>query len=158
MGNRIEAKGLVEELIAGYKLPEADVIDLFRDVPLDFPIFFRKRLPFRVNRFGMIGITLRGRVWLLEKIKTGNPIWLLGLIRHEAEHVRQQRLEPLLFYPRYLLYWLGNFLNPLPSTNLRDLRKRYTRTHGAYRAIPYEIAAYGAGDHLKEILHQFWQK
>ena len=133
MGNGVKAHTLVKALIRYHGLSESVIGEFFTDVPLDFPIFFRRSLPFQANRFGMIGITLRGKVWLLKKAEAGTPIWLLSLIRHEAEHVRQQRLEPLLFYPRYVLYWLAYLLNPFPGTVLRNFRQQFGWLHGAYR-------------------------
>ncbi|MGE3802988.1 MAG: hypothetical protein AB7H80_18370, partial [Candidatus Kapaibacterium sp.] len=65
-----------------------------------------------------------------------------------------QRREPILFYPRYFFSWLGNFLIPFPSEQLRQFRERFGHRHAAYRAIPYEIEAYSVGDSLAERLRK----
>ncbi|MCB0712247.1 MAG: hypothetical protein KDD67_07955 [Ignavibacteriae bacterium] len=154
MEHRVKAYDLVVELGEQLGLSEEQVLSFFTDSPLDFPIYFASRLPFFVDRFGMVGITIRGKVWLLNKARNGHPIFLLSLVRHEAEHVAQQRREPILFYPRYFISWLGNFLIPFPSKKLRQFRKRFGHRHAAYRAISYEVEAYRVGDSLAERLRK----
>ena len=52
----------------------------------------------------------------------------LRLIRHEKEHVQQQREEGLLFYSRYFYEYLCNLIN-------------YKNHYKAYYYISYEIEA-----------------
>ncbi|MGE3802981.1 MAG: hypothetical protein AB7H80_18335, partial [Candidatus Kapaibacterium sp.] len=87
MEYRVKAHDLVVELGEQLGLSEEHLLSFFADSPLDFPIFFTRRLPFFVDRFGMVGITIRSKVWLLSKARSGHPIFLLSLVRHEAEHV-----------------------------------------------------------------------
>ncbi len=152
MGHRVEARQLAVLVGTELGLTGSDLLRFFGDAPLDFPVTFSGRLPFLAHRFGMVGITLGGKVRLLEKSRNSSPPWFLSLLRHEAEHVRQQRKEPILFYPRYLLFWLAKLLHPFPSDDLRSLRRRYGLFYAAYRAIPYEIDAYREGDGLAERL------
>ena len=158
MGHRIEAGDLITDIVSRSDLPIADVLALFQDAPLDFPVIFSSTLPLQAHRFGMVGITLRGSVWLLNRARELSPLRLLALIRHEAEHVQQQRKAMGFFYPRYGLSWLGNMLNPFPNEHLRAFRKEYGRSYAAYRAIPYEIEAYLAGDRYEEELRHLKTK
>lgn len=117
---------------------------LFSGVPIDFPVIVAERLPLRLERRRMIGVTIRGRVWILESWLERSPLQLLALLRHEAEHVRQQRNSPILFYPRYLLGWICNLLRG-GSAETETPRGISGRMHGAYRGIPDERSAYLAG-------------
>lgn len=131
---------------------DAGTIDrIFEGTPRDFDVIFTDRLPFRVDRLGMTGITLFGRVYLRAAARSLTPESLLLLLRHEAEHVRQQRRRGLGFYPRYLLGWLGRFAAELASR--RDsggaIRAAW---HRAYRAIPAECDAYEAEARARSLL------
>lgn len=138
------AEDLVRD-IAGQIPLQYDIIrDLFTGLPLDFPIYFRVRLPLRAHRFRMLGITLLGRVYLLERMRELPATELLAIILHEAVHVRQQRASPALFYLRYSLSVVWSFLTIRPDEQLRDRRARSGRFHAAYRSVPYEEEAYRA--------------
>ena len=147
---QVRAETLVREIAGQLGYPEEEILSLFNGAPLDFPIFFTRRLPFLVHRFGMVGITLTARVWLLEHVIERDPVLLLALIRHEGEHVVQQRKSPLFFYPGYLFSWFKHLFSLSPSEELQSFRKRFGRSYAAYRAIPYEVEAYAAGDSLAE--------
>lgn len=157
MGNTIRARDLLEDIAQALTIPHEQVERLFMGTPLDFPLAFAETLPLWAHRFGMVGITLWGTVHLRNIVRNLPPIELLALLRHEAEHVRQQEREPFLFYPRYAFSWLLSFLNPRPGKRLQSLRVRYGRGHAAYRAIPYEEEAYAAGDRMRTDLQAITQ-
>jgi hypothetical protein len=116
------------------------VAEIFGGAPIDFPITFSHHLPLLADRFGMIGITLGARVWLLDRTRSFAPEAIIVLIRHEAEHVRQQRERPAGFY---LEYGLGY---------LRGLIGAGGRSRDAYRGIRAEREAYAAGDRARRII------
>lgn len=157
MGDTITARHLLEITARNLPVPLQQIEQLFRGTPLDFPVIFGPHLPLGAHRFGMVGITLFGRVYLRSTVRHLPPVELLSLLRHEAEHVRQQKERTLLFYPRYALSWLLSFLNPVPSERLQALRATHGRAHGAYRAIPYEEEAYGVGDRMRTALQAITQ-
>lgn len=126
-------------------LSEAIVDEMFEGAPLDFPIVFAPHLPLLSDRLGMAGITLGGRVWLLARHYA--PEALIVLVRHEAEHVRQQRTHPGLFYPRYGIGWLARLLRRSPGATCGLPRWR-----AAYLSIPYELEAYAADERARRIL------
>ncbi len=129
-------------------LPE-DLLDtIFTGVPLDFPLLYRRRLPLRVDLLGMIGITLRGRVYLHERARSISPRAFLRLLRHESEHVRQQR-EERLFYMRYITGFIRALLPLLFRSGAGSLGERF---HRAYLRIPAERAAYAADERALELL------
>ncbi|MDB5033057.1 MAG: Uracil phosphoribosyltransferase [Chlorobi bacterium] len=127
--------------------------EIFRDAPTDFQVIISSTLPFRVDRFGMIGITLLGRVYLLEQALAYSPSALIALLRHEAEHVRQQR-EKRFFYIRYIASWLRNVLHGDAGKNTGTFRAFRSRWHGAYRDIPAEKEAYAAEDRARDLLNR----
>lgn len=141
----------------GAEVPSDLIERLFRGTPRDFPVICAETLPLRAHRFGMTGITLFGRVYLRNTVRNLPPAELIALLRHEAEHVRQQRESPVLFYPLYALFWLLFFLHPFPGARLKTLRKKHGRGQGAYRAIPYEEKAYEAGDRALTALRAITQ-
>lgn len=131
----------------------AVVRELFDGVPLDFPIILTDRLPLDLQRRRMIGVTFGGKVWILSSYLDRPAVRLLTLLRHEAEHVEQQRRDPLLFYPRYGLSWLCNILGARPPQGATGLRAGGTaRAHAAYRAIIDERKAYAAGNRFRSRL------
>lgn len=135
---------LVRELSEDIPLQEDALMNLFADLPLDFPIHFRKRLPLMAHRFRMLGITLLGRVYLLEHMRQLPATDLLPIILHEAVHVRQQRNSPVLFYLRYSLSVVLGFVTIRPDEKLRRRRETSGRFHAAYRSALYEEEAYRA--------------
>jgi hypothetical protein len=139
------AAALLEAWARELGVDRALVEAAFEHVPLDFPVHFRARLPLAAHRAGACGITLFGRVYLLHHICSWPPLDRLAILRHEAEHVRQQRADRL-FYLRYGADWLGRFLRPEGARNLRS------RLRGAYRAIGAEREAYAAERRAREIL------
>lgn len=126
--------------------PEA-VAEIFADTPVDFTVIITSSLPFLVHRFGMRGITIGGRVYLLESVLDSPASSLIVLLRHEAEHVRQQRNDPW-FYLRYFYGWARGFLPRLFSGR----GKIGASWHAAYMEIKAEQEAYGAGDRARELL------
>lgn len=148
MRRELRASLLVEEVLAGsfspYPTLQERILGLFAGVPLDFPVIITDRLPFRLDRRRMIGVTIRGRVWILSSWLDRPALHLLALLRHEAEHVRQQRRSPLGFYPRYVGGWLCNLLRG-GSAEIETSRSLIGRMHHAYRGIPDERSAYLAG-------------
>lgn len=143
---RLSAGEIVTRAAGASGVPPDLIEQLFRGTPRDFPVIVAETLPLWAHRFGMTGITLFGRVHLRNTVRNLPPAELIALVRHEAEHVRQQRERPVLFYPLYALFWLLFFLNPFPGARLKTLRGKHGRGQGAYRAIPYEGRAYEAGD------------
>jgi len=123
-----------------------DIIQHFSPAPTDFQVRFVKRLPLMAHLFGMVGITLLGRVWLKIETTEMSAEPFLSLLRHEAEHVRQQREQPIRFYPSYIGQWVVKFLSPRPAVVVRDRRRRGGRFYAAYRSISFEEEAYDAGD------------
>ena len=136
------------------RLPEhsTNISQLFEQVYLDFPVIFTQRLPLFAHRFNMIGITLCGNVYLLERLRDLPYIELLSILRHEAEHVKQQQRSPLLFYVRYCLSYIIGILRPASNDEMKKLRQRFGRLHAAYRSIPYEVDAYKVGDTVRNVL------
>lgn len=145
MPHTLIAETLVNRLAAQLALPANAVPILFGGLPLDFPIIFRRTLPFAVHRQGMAGITLFQKVYLLEAMETANPQSLLLLILHEAVHIRQQRNQAL-FYPCYGLAYLWGILRFGVSRHRGGIRQQL---HRAYRQIPAERQAYAAEDRAR---------
>lgn len=145
MPDIVAARALVLETAAraGYDIAVIDRI--FEHAPLDFPIIISNSLPFFAHQLGMAGITLRGRVHLLKSILLHSPADIIVLIRHEAEHVRQQRERGLAFYPRYVYDWIGGFLGNLSAAP-------GSRWYRAYLNISYEREAYSAGKCARMLL------
>lgn len=139
------ARTLVADLATRIGLPADAVKILFHRIPLDFPIIFRRTLPFAVHRQGMVGITLFKKVYLLEGMATANPQSLLLLILHEAIHVRQQQSQAV-FYPCYGLAYLWGLLRFGFRRNSGTIQQRL---HAAYRQIPAEREAYTAEERAR---------
>jgi hypothetical protein len=135
----VSARDVVREAAARIDLSSDLITEIFDGAPLDFPIIFSRHLPFFVERIGMAGITLAGRVWLTEAAREHTPARLIALVRHEAEHVRQQRERPAAFYLRYGLGYLTGLVRPEGGIAAAS---RFDR---AYRSIAYEREAYAAG-------------
>jgi len=133
----LKASQLIEQWIASGVLSRSVAEAIFASVPTDFTLRIRPRLPLFAHRSGAVAITLCGDVTALRPAWEGMPpTTQCALLRHEAEHVRQQRAAPLLFYLRYGLAWVWGFMT-VPGG-------RGTRGHRAYRSIPYEVDAYAA--------------
>lgn len=137
MRHRLIARDLVASARASLGLHENVIDEIFDGAPLDFPVVFSLHLPLLADRFGMTGITLLGSVWFVESVRSLPAISLLSLLRHEAEHVRQQRERPVMFYPRYGLAFLRALVEPARG-------RIGSRFLAAYRRIPYEEEAYRA--------------
>ena len=154
MRDVVEARALIARSGAALGLRESLIGRIFEGTPIDFPVIIAERLPFFVHRAGMIGITLFGRVYLHARAQAYSPSSLLLLLRHEAEHVAQQRRQGLLFYPRYLFAWLRLFIAELfaPSKSRRHAGSAW---HRAYRLIPAELEAYGAEARARLLLEEF---
>lgn len=138
----LDVRALLDKWTESGGLPRRAVEQIFADVPLDFPLRLHTRLPLLAHRFGAAAITLFGTVTLLrdEWVRLG-PAQQCALLRHEAEHIVQQRKAPVLFYVRYGLAWLRGWL------------KHWSR-YRAYRAIPYEVEAYAAEAEALRCLHE----
>lgn len=145
MPDIVAARTLVLETAARAGYDAALIGLIFQHAPLDFPVVISNSLPFFAHRLGMAGITLRGRVYLLKSILKHSPADIIALLRHEAEHVRQQRERGLAFYPRYVYDWIGGFFGRLPAAP-------GSRWHRAYLNIPYEMEAYSAGRSARMLL------
>lgn len=144
---RIEARHLLREIALRGGIGSETLERIFEGTPVDFPVRFSSRLPLMAHRLGMIGITLFGTVHLLARTLDYPPGELLVLLRHEAEHVRQQRTRGLVFYPRYLYYWIRHFFGSLPHSPTGRWRR-------AYFDIPDEREAYAAGDRARRLLNR----
>ncbi len=154
MPDVVTARDLLLETAAPAGLAP-DLLDaIFEGAPLDFPVHFASSLPFSVHRFGMAGITLFGRVYLLAAVRAYPAARLIALLRHEAEHVRQQRAGGAWFYPKYLWDWGREFLRPQGGTDDMASRNRTARWHRAYANIPYEREAYAAGGRALDLLNR----
>lgn len=151
MRNVVDARSLIASAAREAGLDRAVIDRIFEGIPTDFPVIFTERLPLGAGILGMIGITLFGRVYLRSAMQRSSPEALLLLLRHEAEHVRQQRRDRILFYPRYLLGWLRRFMTELVSAQNAERRvgKAWRR---AYRMIPAEQEAYGAEARARMLL------
>lgn len=141
----------------------------FDGVPLDFPVHISPTLPLMAHRAGAAGITLFGRVHLIGSVLDWSPTDRLLILRHEAEHVRQQRSQSL-FYPRYIGAWLGRMAREImaptgaprngPESRSGALsgsrwggRRRLAEAwRRAYLAIPAEVEAYAAERRARGIL------
>lgn len=146
----VEAGTIVARTAEHLGVPRSIVALIFQGTPLDFPVIIGPTLPLRAHRAGMAGITLLGRVFLLRHAAHVD-IEFLVLLRHEAEHVRQQRASRL-FYVRYAWEWLRAY-----SRNLmlgRSLRSAALTSawYDAYRSIDAEREAYAAGDRARALL------
>jgi hypothetical protein len=148
VGNAVEASALVETLARLGGFSAALVDRIFEGVPRDFPVFFGPHLPLRADRFGMAGITIGGRVYLRDEVRDYSPGELLRLLRHEAEHVRQQRSDRL-FYLRYGWQWLLGMGRALPSVGRTGLA---SAAQAAYLAIEAEREAYAADAVTRRLL------
>lgn len=92
----------------------------------------------------MIGITIGARVWLLDAVRALPLERLIAIVRHEAEHVRQQRAHRFSFFPRYGLEYLRGLIVPADDIRVTQRARTWTRSYLAYRAIGYEREAYSA--------------
>lgn len=146
----VEAGTILTETAERLGVARSIVERIFQGTPLDFPVIIGPTLPFRAHRAGMAGITLLGRVYLLRHAAQADTE-LLVLLRHEAEHVRQQRASRL-FYARYAWAWLRAFArNVMLARSPRSaaLRRAWYK---AYRSIEAEREAYAAGDRARTLL------
>jgi hypothetical protein len=144
------ARDVVREAADRIGLDASIVDEIFASAPIDFPVRFARHLPLFADRFGMVGITLAARVWLLESTREYSPESLIALIRHEAEHVRQQREHPASFYPRYGLGYLARLI----ATRASAASGRSSRFRQAYRDIEFEREAYAAGARALAIIER----
>lgn len=149
MRNVLNADELVAETARRIDLSPYAVEALFAGVPLDFPVRISGRLPFRVDLLGMVGITLFGRVHILQRAMWYSPHDILSLLRHEAEHVRQQRRTGARFYVRYISDWIRLVAHPDSTESTQGLRARMSR---AYLRIGFEREAYAAEQRTRELL------
>lgn len=149
MGNTLTARELLHRTALLWRRDPADVERLLSDVPMDFPVTIDDRLPFGVERHGMSGITLRGRVYIHQAVLEQSPLSILLLLRHEAEHVRQQRNSPYWFYVRYVGEWIVAVIRLLGSA-----RNRVSRSRRAYLMISAEREAYGAEGRARAMLEE----
>lgn len=158
MGHSVMAASLLEKAASAGGFDRNLLDEIFRGVPLDFPVIFGRHLPLAADRFGMAGITLFRRVYLLEKARSYAPEDLITLIRHEAEHVRQQRSDRL-FYLRYAGQWLGSIFRDI-FLSLRQTRSpRFTTlAHTAYLSIQAEREAYNADSVTRRLLRASKEK
>lgn len=154
MPDVVTARDLLLETAAVAGLAPDLLDEIFEGAPLDFPVHFAPSLPFSVHRFGMAGITLFARVHLLAAVRAYPAAQLIALLRHEAEHVRQQRAGGGWFYPKYLWDWGREFLRPQRRTDDVTGRSRTARWHRAYTNIPYEREAYAAGNRALDLLNR----
>lgn len=143
MGHAVTCDELICELSDLAGIESSTVVRSFDPAPTDFPVVVTERLPFGVQRLGMSGLTLRGRVYLHTSSFQHSPLSTLLLLRHEAEHVRQQRQTGPAFYLRYAVSWAAAFVfgHGLRSKPEGEPRARWLR---AYDAIPYEHQARAA--------------
>ncbi|MEP7218800.1 MAG: hypothetical protein ABI876_07775, partial [Bacteroidota bacterium] len=147
----LEAAEMLGDLARAIGMRRELIDEIFRDAPTDFQVIISSTLPFRADLFGMIGITLLGRVYLLEQVRSYSPSALIALLRHEAEHVRQQR-ETRFFHIRYIAGWLRNIPRGGAGNNTGTFRALGSRWHRAYRDIPAEKEAYAAEDRARDLL------
>ncbi len=150
MRNVVAARELLQRAAAAIELPAATLETIFLGAPTDFRVIIGSRLPFRIERFGMAGITLFGTVYLHEAVLGYSPVDLIVLVRHEAEHIRQQRASAT-FYARYLIGWLQSFLLRRGSDSGGGVARRW---HDAYMSIPAECEAYAAGDRARDLINR----
>ena len=156
MGNTLTAAALLQEAATAGEFDRNLIENIFRGVPLDFPVIFGRHLPLGADRFGMVGITLFRRVYLVERARSYSPEDLITLLRHEAEHVRQQRSDRM-FYLRYAWQWLGGLLRG--SFRSFSQPPRQPRSPGiatlarqAYLSIEAERDAYNADSVTRRLL------
>lgn len=131
------------------------VVTLFDDLDRNFQIEFTDTLPLNAHKNGALAITIFRRIYLLHSVKKLNYLTQIALIRHEAEHILQQK-NPI-FYLKYIYHWLKNFLLDKNSVSFQE------RNYSAYRNIPYEVLAYKIEDetflrltnYSKEFLTEF---
>ncbi|MBC8146313.1 MAG: hypothetical protein H7X80_12070 [bacterium] len=147
MRNRLNARDVVRDVAARNHLPQRVIDEIFVDAPLDFPVVFSRRLPLFADRFGMDGITLNASVWLLESVRSYPVTEFLSLLRHEAEHVRQQRERPAMFYLHYGL----DFIKALAAPAADRMGSRF---RAAYTGIGHEREAYAAGAKTRKIIER----
>jgi hypothetical protein len=152
MRHLLTARELLIESFGALGLGQEEMSLLFADTPVDFPVIFSGWLPLFVHRFGMVGITLFGRVYLLDQARTYPIVELIAIVRHEAEHVRQQREAPFLFYIRYVGEWLVGLIGGKPGRDGSSARQPRDRWHRAYRAIAAEQEAYRAERGARQML------
>jgi hypothetical protein len=149
MRNALTADELIAEAARRIGLSPHATDALFEGVPRDFPVRIHRKLPMRADLLGMIGITLFGTVHILERALRYSPHDILSLLRHEAEHVRQQRRSGTLFYVRYIFDWVRLVVHPDPGEPARGWR---ARIDGAYLGIGFEREAYAAEQRARELL------
>lgn len=149
MGNTMTARDLVRQIARAWGRDPVLVERALADAPLDFPVAICDRLPLGVHRRGMSGITLRGRVYLHRSVMKRSAVSIIALLRHEAEHVRQQRLAPVSFYIRYVGEWFGALARLLvsPATDVPRWRR-------AYMMIGAEQEAYEAETQARTLLEE----
>ena len=155
MRDVVAASALLERAASLLDLPPDLLAEIFRGVPVDFPVILSSTLPFRADLLGMVGITLRGRVHLRSSATEGPPADLIVLLRHEAEHVRQQRKDPLFFYLRYVAGWVRGFIRPPRGGHGRGSPGGVAgRWHRAYMGIEAEREAYEADARARALVNR----
>jgi len=140
VGNAVAARQVVLAAMEAAGLMDQHESHLFGDVDLDFNVYVADRLPFAAHRFGMAAITLCGAVYLCRSSLEFEATELLVLLRHEAEHVRQQRARPRSFYLRYVWDWLIDFVGNLVQRRSGPA-DRHPGWYRAYRNITAEREA-----------------
>ncbi len=140
------ADNVIGTLLEHSRLHAGEVLPIINEAlgssTLDYQVRLVDRLPFRLERFNMIGVTLLGRVWLRADLLERPALSILSTLVHEGVHVAQQRRHRFTFYPRYIGWWIGNLVTPFPDHSLKRARSLRGRFHAAYRMIPHERAAY----------------
>lgn len=154
--DRMTAAEIVGRIAEGFPKAAAAIRAEFDGVPGNAPVIFTKRLPLRADRFGMIGIVLFGTIYLLPRLRTYPPAEFLSILRHELEHVIQQRNHPATFYVRYLLQVILRYLQPASTDELRKLRARFGRAKAAYLTITFETEAYAVGEKTRAALQRLF--
>lgn len=91
------------------------------------------KLPYqRIN-----AIVLFGTIYFREEEKNIDK----RLYKHELKHVEQQKKEPIMFYLKYILYYLINMIKNIGFL-FKEIIKTFTKYHlKSYKEIKYEIEA-----------------
>ena len=134
MGDRLTASALLERLATDTGFSPALIAEIFHGVPVDFPVTISRHLPLGADRLGMAGITIGGHVYLVESVRRYPSEELIRLLRHEAEHVRQQRSDQL-FYLRYGWQWLREMILSLPKLRGSDSERVRKAFHDCEAAL-----------------------
>ncbi len=142
---------ILADLAANNQIDRKMLEEIFSEIDTGFPVIFVATLPLWTHKTGMVGITIRKKVYLLHRVRRYSAERLLELLRHEAQHVHQQQTDTL-FYLHYGYHWLRSFIKNIFLARQNRQYPEQGIFYNAYRGITEESEAYAAGNQAYSVL------